>query len=330
MLVIHPHFHPRRTGVTSHTEGIVRALQSTAEAKAIGQVLTTETPRITVREVLERAKTEPVVWHAHRNNELLFGLGLRAMRPTLAVVATRHTGAPPSGYSRALYRRADALITLNEVSALAVGRSSRIITHGIDLQRFRPPAAREAAWAALGQGGTRGMAVVGRVREAKGHADFARAWSPLAHRFPEWSALAVGMLKPEDEAFAATLAPLQLVPQQADIVPWYQGLDVVVHPSHSEGFSLVLVEAMACGACPVVSALPHVRGVVEDGRTGLLFEPGDIDGLRAALARIAAEPGLARQLGCQAAEAARARFDIAREAEALREVYDTAVNARRR
>ncbi len=327
MLVVHPHFHPRRTGVTAHTELIVPALAAHHEARVAGSaVLSSALPRITLAQVLDRAKQEPVVWHAHRNNELLTGLWLRARRPKLKVVATSHAGYPPGRYSRFLYRRADALVTLNDVCAQWVHCPSRVIHHGVDLERFRPPADRAQAFTSLGLPGRHAVGVVGRVRAAKGQGDFAAAMQPLWAPWPDWSGALVGLVKPAEQRWAEGLAQqsggrLQLLGERGDVVPVYQGLSVLVHPSYQEAFSMVLIEAMACGVCVIASALPHVPQVVTDGKTGLLFPPGDVGALRAQLQRVLSNPTLAAQLGAAAADEARRRFGVAAEAQALSEVY---------
>ncbi|MEI4485370.1 glycosyltransferase family 1 protein [Frigidibacter sp. MR17.14] len=74
----------------------------------------------------------------------------------------------------------------------------------------------------------------------------------------------------------------------------YSSCRAFVFPSEAEGFGLVLLEAMAHGA-PVIAArataLPEVVG-----EAGLLVEPGDVAGLRAALERLAADDALAARL----------------------------------
>jgi L-malate glycosyltransferase len=67
---------------------------------------------------------------------------------------------------------------------------------------------------------------------------------------------------------------------------------VYVSASMSDGASSSLLEAMACGLFPVVSAIPANRAWIEDGVTGLLFEPGDTRGLAAALRRAVLDPDL--------------------------------------
>ena len=94
-----------------------------------------------------------------------------------------------------------------------------------------------------------------------------------------------------------------------DPKPWYAAADIFVFASHAEGFGNVLLEAMAHGL-PVVSR--RLAGVtdafIDDGRTGLLFDT-DAE-LRAAVLRLAADPGLRAALGTAAAAVARADYAL--------------------
>ncbi len=94
-----------------------------------------------------------------------------------------------------------------------------------------------------------------------------------------------------------------------DPAPWYAAADIFVFASHAEGFGNVLLEAMAHGL-PVVSR--RLAGVtdafIDDGRTGLLFDT-DAE-LRAAVLRLAADPGLRAALGTAAAAVARADYAL--------------------
>jgi len=59
--------------------------------------------------------------------------------------------------------------------------------------------------------------------------------------------------------------------------------DIYVSASLGDGTSVALLEAMASGLLPVVSRIAANEPWVEHGRTGLMFEPGDEDGLANAL-----------------------------------------------
>jgi glycosyltransferase involved in cell wall biosynthesis len=74
----------------------------------------------------------------------------------------------------------------------------------------------------------------------------------------------------------------------------------LVLPSRSEGMGRVLVEAF-CRARPVVaSRVGGIRDLVEDGRNGLLVEPGDTDALANALVRVLSDRQLAERLAAAA------------------------------
>jgi len=87
----------------------------------------------------------------------------------------------------------------------------------------------------------------------------------------------------------------------------YQAADVFVLPSLREPYGTVWGEAMAAGL-PVVGwragNLPHLA---EHGREGLLADPGDVDGLAAAMARLAGDVSLRRAMAAAAAERAAGR-----------------------
>ncbi len=72
---------------------------------------------------------------------------------------------------------------------------------------------------------------------------------------------------------------------------------VVVVPSRSEGFGVVCAEAMARGKAVVAGATGGLLGLVRHEETGLLFEPGDREALRASIDRLLADAELRERLG---------------------------------
>jgi glycosyltransferase involved in cell wall biosynthesis len=63
------------------------------------------------------------------------------------------------------------------------------------------------------------------------------------------------------------------------LVDWYRASDVLVLPSHGEGTPLVVMEALTCGLPVVASRVGGIPEVVEDGKTGRLFEPESSESL---------------------------------------------------
>jgi glycosyltransferase involved in cell wall biosynthesis len=86
---------------------------------------------------------------------------------------------------------------------------------------------------------------------------------------------------------------------------WLPFFDVVAVPSKTEGQGLVVLEAFRAGVPVVASAIPALAELIEDGRTGFLYEGGDPAALAAAVGRALA---LERVPRGALVEAARATF----------------------
>jgi glycosyltransferase involved in cell wall biosynthesis len=74
-------------------------------------------------------------------------------------------------------------------------------------------------------------------------------------------------------------------------------MDVFAIPSRAEGFGVAALEASAM-ALPVIGSRVHgIPDVVQDGQTGLLVPPGDVEALAATIERLAGDAGLRRTMG---------------------------------
>ncbi len=61
------------------------------------------------------------------------------------------------------------------------------------------------------------------------------------------------------------------LPFRQDVEVYFQLTDFFVNPSLSEGLSNSMLEAMACGAVPIVSKTSGVEDVIDDGNNGFMF-----------------------------------------------------------
>jgi glycosyltransferase involved in cell wall biosynthesis len=129
---------------------------------------------------------------------------------------------------------------------------------------------------------------VARLVERKGHDDLIRAAAGLRLLF-----VGDGPYRRRLEGRGAILAGWR-----ADIPDVLAASDIVALASRfGEGCPNAVLEAMAAGKAVVATRAGGIPEVVRDGETGLLVKPGDVDGLRAALARLAGDPALRRRMG---------------------------------
>jgi glycosyltransferase involved in cell wall biosynthesis len=113
------------------------------------------------------------------------------------------------------------------------------------------------------------------------------------------------------------------------VAGWMRAMDVFVLPSSSEAFSNALLEAMACGCCPVGSDVGGMSELIAHGDTGLLFPSGHVAALAQRLETLIRNDDMRRNMGAAAARVARGRFSIDRAAERMAEIYEGLLHRRR-
>ena len=113
----------------------------------------------------------------------------------------------------------------------------------------------------------------------------------------------------------------------AALPAYYRAADVVASPSvdRTEAFGLVILEALACGTPVVASRLPGVRTLVDEGRTGYLVEPGNVDELADKIGRCIGESD---RLGPNAHAFVRARYGWPAIAQQLLDLYQRVLSGR--
>ena len=92
-----------------------------------------------------------------------------------------------------------------------------------------------------------------------------------------------------------------------DTPPLFAAADVFVLPSHAEGLSNALLEAMATGTPCIGTEVGGTAHLLADG-CGLLFKPGDVHALESHILRLANDPALCAELGAKAAAKFKAGF----------------------
>lgn len=202
------------------------------------------------------------------------------------------------------------------------------VSCGLDLRRFAQPPAQAA------DDGVR-VLFVGRL-DAEKNVDVLLRALALVPPGPPVTAEIVGdgSRRRELEDLAGTLGIADRVVFRGfvtddELLDAYAHCDVFCMPGTAELQSLVTMEAMAAGK-PVVAAdamaLPHL---VQPGRNGLLFPPGDVPALAAALASIAGDPRVRMRMGDASREIV-ARHDIETTLDTFETLYQEAAGWPRR
>lgn len=144
---------------------------------------------------------------------------------------------------------------------------------------------------------------VGRIVRDKGIAELEQAWQILKKRFAKLILLLVGPIESHDPVAPRVIKSLKedkrvrFVGLVKETAPLYGIMDILVLPSHREGFPNTPLEAAAM-ELPVVSTL--VDGCTEavgDGVTGLLVPPRNCGALAEAISLLLSDPGMRRQMG---------------------------------
>lgn len=93
-----------------------------------------------------------------------------------------------------------------------------------------------------------------------------------------------------------------------NVSEYLQASDIFAFPTENDAFPSSLVEAMACKLPVVTTPVGAIGEIVQDGRNGLMVEPGEAVGLFRALDRLLSDPALARSLGEEGWRTVRDRF----------------------
>ncbi|WP_235912068.1 glycosyltransferase family 4 protein [Mesorhizobium xinjiangense] len=335
--VVAPNFKKRLSGVTSTIVQLVPLQARRLGIATLGPGLPDNLPKMRWRQLpalLRRPAGRPFrIWHARRNVEMIAGLVLKQVfRAPLRLVFTSAAQRDHKPFTKRLIARMDAVIATSVRSGSYLAVPYEVIMHGVDLERFHPPASSEDAWAASGLPGRYGIGCFGRVRHQKGTDLFVDAMIALLPDHPDWTAVITGRVTSEHAAFARELERridaaglserILFLGEVPDIKVWYRRISLYVAPSRNEGFGLTPLEAMASQSAVVASDAGAYAEMIAPGRTGDVVPAGDGQALTAAIRPYLDDPAQTENHGKAALIDVRARFDLAREAKAIGAVYE--------
>jgi glycosyltransferase involved in cell wall biosynthesis len=165
----------------------------------------------------------------------------------------------------------------------------------------------------------------------KGHDDLVEALARISGGFPDATCVLIGRDAGSLEAARTLARKLGVLPRlrfagpRADVPDFLRAADLFVHPSHQEGFSNAILEAMAAGL-PVVAC--NVGGnpeAVVDGETGRLVPSRNPERLAEAMADLLGDEGKRRAMGEAGKRRAEERFSLGRMVAEVEAMYESLV-----
>jgi glycosyltransferase involved in cell wall biosynthesis len=271
----------------------------------------------------------PAVVHTHDYEACFYGCLAARLAGGVPVVHTQHGLPVPFGRLqrwkvaavrsavRAFVGVSEEVTSLGLRSGWFVKERTRTIANGVDVEVFRPDReARQRVRHDLGiPAGDLVVMSVARLAAVKDQVTMLQGFAASA--LARTGHLLLVGEGPERSRLEGEIARLgragrcRLLGERTDVRDLLTAADVFVLTSRSEGISISLLEGMASGLVPVVTAVGgNIELVRADGpgANGLLIPPGDPGSLGQALGRLDADVGLRGRLGAAARATVRERF----------------------
>jgi L-malate glycosyltransferase len=262
---------------------------------------------------------------------MLASLATLGLRRTVVWCAPDRTPPPPLRWLVRLlaWARADVIVCLSEfIRQDLIGRSrrlrrlARVVNPGLELERWKggaiePGAPRAAVVGHISHIKRTELAIdtCKRVVEVDDRFVLRVIGSPLFRDEHVELERRIRARLAEDRQLGRSV---QLLGHQSDVKAALSGCGLLLHARPDEPFGMVMIEAMALGLPVVAPAAGGALEIVEDGLTGLLYQPEDAAAAATCVLRLIDDPALARTMGAEG------RRRVEREFLAARQVDSTA------
>lgn len=191
-------------------------------------------------------------------------------------------------------------------SAERAAPAARVVEHhpGIDLQLYRPATRGERAR-------PRVLFIGGRFAE-KGGPMLIEALSGSLGESVELDVVTPAAVTP-----GPGLRVHRLRPSDPELLGLIQQADLLCLPTLGDAAPWAVLEAMACGTAVLSTRIGGIPDMLDDGRAGVLIDPGEERQLGEALRALLADETRRAELGARARERCEACFDARRQVPAL-------------
>ena len=210
-------------------------------------------------------------------------------------------------------------------------RSINVIPMGVDLKNSFTPGQQIKI--------PKSLLFVGRFAEKKGLIYLINAMPIVLAKHPDAHLTIVGH-GPLENAIRKQISELDIqhavhiagAVENTKLPAIYQSCQILVFPSiiddtgDTEGFGLVMIEAMGCACAVIASDLPAIHDSVIDLKTGLLTPQKDSPTLAKKIIGLLDDPEQPKKLGVQARHYVLERYDWTTTAEKYADIFNTVLH----
>jgi len=156
----------------------------------------------------------------------------------------------------------------------------------------------------------------GTLNARKGYCDLIEAFSLLSKKYPDWDLVLAG----NGEVQKANILAAELkIAKNVKLLGWisnelkaeqFMNAEIFCLPSYAEGFPMAILDAMAYGLPIVATPVGGIPDVLENNKSALIVDPGDIQGLAKHLELLMSSRELRTRLSQASRELASNRFSL--------------------
>ena len=271
------------------------------------------------------------VFYTRKNNEMIQGLIAKYIfRSKIKIIFSSSAQRSHTKFTKWLMSKMDSIVsTSKKAGSYLIKEPDKIISHGIDLNRFTLPEDKDKAWQALGFPGSVGIGIFGRVRYSKGIDILVDAALEVLPKHPQATVIICGEIQLEDQSYKNNM--LRKVTDAnleerilflgkkpfEDLPRLFQGMTVVAALSRNEGYGLTPLEGMASGAAVLTSSEGVWDELVRDGIDGYVVKTNDVHQTSERLNTLIENSSKTKIMGKNAAKYILENFSVEKEAKQI-------------
>lgn len=249
------------------------------------------------------------------------------------VIRTRHLQTPIA--STLSYNLSDKVVTVSkQVEKYLLKRGVKrekllTIYTGIDTNKFSPEIKKDIRKELHLPKDTIIIGIVAVLRAAKRHIDLIEAFSNIDTE--KNTALVIIGSGPQEKNLKdfikeKNLKNIYMLGHREDIDKILPSFDIFVLPSEMEALGTAILEASACGIACIGSRVGGIPEVIQDNKTGFLFESKNIKDLREKLEILIKNDELRKIFGENAREEVLKNFSVKSMVENTQKLYESIIN----